>query len=40
MIIIHIIHEIGNSAIAEIWPLEQLKEYATNQLHRLGIHDD
>jgi len=37
---IQIIHEIGKRAIAEKWPLEQLKEYATNQLHRLGIHND
>ena len=37
---IRIINEIGNTAIAEIWPLEQLKENATKQLHRIGIHDE
>jgi hypothetical protein len=35
---IRIINEIGSTAMAEIWPLEQLKENATKQLHRIGIH--
>jgi tRNA1(Val) A37 N6-methylase TrmN6 len=37
---IRAINEIGSSAIAENWPLEQLRENATNELHRLGIHDE
>jgi hypothetical protein len=37
---IRIIHEIGYTAIAESWPLEQLKENATKQLRRIGIHDE
>ncbi len=37
---IRAINEIGSSAIAESWPLEQLRENATNELHRLGIHDE
>ena len=35
---IRVIHEIGYAAIAESWPLEQLKENATKQLHRIGVH--
>ena len=37
---IHIINEIGNTAIAETWSLEILKENATNQLLRLGYSDE
>jgi hypothetical protein len=37
---IRIIYEIGYTAIAENWPLQQLKENATKQLHRTGIHDE
>ena len=35
-----VIHEIGYTAIAESWPLKQLKEKATKQLYRLGIHNE
>ena len=37
---IRLIHEIGYTAIAESWPLEQLKENTTRELHRLGIHNE
>jgi hypothetical protein len=37
---IRIINEIGCTAIAETWPLEKLKESATEQLHRIGIHGE
>jgi len=37
---IRIINEIGTTAISEDWPLETLKENATNQLLRLGYCDE
>ena len=37
---LHVIHEIGVTAISESWPLEKLKENATSQLHRIGISDE